>query len=137
MAKKTTSPGKGIRFNFRTIKSFEDACKKEKVDPEKLPDVSMIPEEFRKAIIAVYKLFIIFKAINNDWIVDFTNFSQIKYYPWLRVNSSGSGFDFSASLYHYGYAAALVGSRLCTDTSEKAIYISKQFGEEYAKFFLK
>jgi hypothetical protein len=85
------------KFNFKTIKSFEDACKKEGIDPTKLPDVSMIPEEFRGAIIAVYRLFIIYKAINNGWVADYTNNNQYKYYPWFKINSSGSGFVFSFS----------------------------------------
>ena len=124
-------------FDFRTIKSFDDACKKLGIDPKALPDVSMISEEFRKAVIAAYKLFIIFKSINDGWDADFTNPDQIKYFPWLGVNPAGSGFDFSNSNYHYDYTITTVGSRLCTDTSEKALYISEQFREEYADFFLK
>lgn len=124
-------------FDFRTIKSFDDACKKSGIDPKALPDVSMISEEFRKAVIAAYKLFIIFKSINDGWDADFTNPDQIKYFPWLGVNPAGSGFDFSGSDCDCGYAGAGVGSRLCTDTSEKALYISEQFREEYADFFLK
>lgn len=123
-------------FNYKTITSFEDACKKENVDPLQLPDVSMILEEFREALIAVYKLFVIFKAINNGWIANYTNPKQAKYYPWLRVASSGSGFDFSDSGYHYVYADASVGSRLCTYDPQVALYIGDQFGPEYAKFFL-
>ena len=96
----------------------------------------MIQEEFRKAIINCYKLYIIFKAINNGWIPDWNNWDQGKYFPWFRVLSSGSGFDFSFSVYDYDSTITDVGSRLCTDTSEKALYIGKQFGEEYAEFFL-
>ncbi len=137
MAKKKIISAKGSSgFDYKTIKSFEDACKKENIDPTSLPDVSMIPEELRKAIIAVYKLFIIFKAINNGWIADFTNKNQWKYFPWLRVNSSGSGFDFSDSPYDCDYARTTVGSRLCTDTSDKAEYIGEQFREEYGEFLL-
>jgi len=138
MEKKIKTPNKSIKFDFKTIKSFEDACKKENVDPVALPDVSMISEEFRKAIIAVYKLFIIFKAINNGWVADFANYNQHKYYPWLSVLSSGFGFDYSSS--YFDDANTFVGSRLCTDTSEKAIYIGQQFGilgQEYKDFFLR
>ena len=124
------------KFDFKTIKSFEDACKKEGIDPTKLPDVSMIPEEFRGAIIAVYRLFIIYKAINNGWVADYTNNNQYKYYPWFQVNSSGSGFDFSDSNFSYDHTYADVGSRLCTDSAEKALYIGKQFSAEYQKYFL-
>ena len=121
-------------FDFRTIKSFEDACAKENIDPTVLPDVSMIPEEFRKPIINAYKLLIIFKAINNGWRPDWSKSSQWKYYPWYRVLSSGFGFSYSH--YDYGLTATFVGSRLCTDTSEKAEYIAEQFQEEYKEYFL-
>ena len=122
-------------FDFRTIKSFEDACAKENIDPAALPDVSMIPEYLRKPIIAAYKLMIIFLAINNGWRPDWSNSNQKKYYPWYWVLSSGLGF--SRSYCGYDGTYTFVGSRLCTDTSEKAIYISEQFREEYADFFLK
>ena len=130
---KTKAKQTSTEFDFRTIKSFEDACKKENIDPEKLPDVSMVPETFGKAIINCYKLFIIFKAINNGWIADYTNYSQLKYYPWFEVNSSGSGFDFSVC--DFTRTLTGVGSRLCTDTSGKALYIARTFGAEYKEFF--
>ena len=126
------------KFDFRTITSFEKACEKENLDPLALPEVSMIPEEFRKAIIGAYKLFIIFKAINNGWIARMGNSSQLKYEPWLRVRSSGCGFD--DSLYYSDLTHSTVGSRLCTFSAEAAIYIGKQFGvegSEYKDFFLK
>jgi hypothetical protein len=62
--KKTTKGSK--KFNYKTIKTFEDACKKLGVDPEKLPDTSGILSEFSKPVTAAYKLMIIYKAINND-----------------------------------------------------------------------
>jgi hypothetical protein len=122
------------KFNFKTIKTFADACKKVGVDPAALPDVSLVMEEFRKPIIAAYKLLIVFKAINNDWRPDWSNWTQYKYYPWFNVSSSGFGFSYS--YYGYGYAITGVGSRLCTDSSEKALYIAKQFGPEYQDYFL-
>lgn len=123
-------------FDYKTIKTFKDACKKVQVDPATLPDTSMVLEEFKKAIINCYKLFIIYKAINNGWTPEWSDFSQYKYYPWFKVLSSGSGFDFSVSFYDFGITDASVGSRLCTDSSEKALYIGKQFGEEFIEFFL-
>jgi hypothetical protein len=122
------------KFNYKTIKLFEDACKKLGIDPAKLPDVSGIPEEFAKPIIAAYKLMIIYKAINDGWIPDWSNYNQYKYYPWFRVLSSG--FGFSGSDYFYGRTFAAVGSRLCTDSSEKALYIAKQFKAEYRDYLL-
>jgi len=121
-------------FDFRTIKSFEDACAKEGIDPTALPDVSMIPEEFRKPIINAYKLMIIFLAINNGWRPDWSDSDQYKYFPWYGVLSSG--FGFSSSGYGFGSSFTRVGSRLCTDTSEKAMYIAEQFKAEYQEYFL-
>ena len=134
--KKKDTANESIPFDFRTIKSFEDACQKENVNSSLLPDFSLIQEEFRKPLIAVYKLFLIFKAINNGWVPDYGNSDQNKYFPWFRVLSSGSGFSFSSSNCHCGAADTTVGARLCTDTSEKALYIAQQFEAEYKDFFL-
>ncbi len=97
MAKKSTK--NSPVFDFRTIKSFEDACAKQNVDPTALPDVSMIPEDLRKPIIAAYKLMIIFLAINNGWRPDWSDSDQYKYFPWYRVLSSGFGFSDSDCSY--------------------------------------
>lgn len=134
MTTKTKKAPRKLSFDFRTIKTFEDACRKENVDPEKLPDVSMLPEEFRKPVIAAYKLMIIFKAINNGWKPDWKNMDQYKYYLWFKVLSSG--FGFSSSTYSSTGAITIVGSRLCTDSSEKAMYIAEQFKAEYQDYFL-
>lgn len=135
MATKTKKSVKTeTEFDYKTIKTFEDACKKLNLDPMKLPDVSGIPGEFARPIIAAYKLFVIYKAINNGWIPDWSNWRQYKYYPWFDVLSSG--FGFSRSDCHCDYASADGGSRLCTDSSEKAIYIAKQFEAEYQDYLL-
>jgi hypothetical protein len=122
------------KFDYTTIKTFEDACKKVNTDPVKLPDVSGIMEEFAKPIIAAYKLLIIYNAINNGWKPDWSNWDQYKYYPWFGVLSSG--FGFSNSIYYCDGTNAGVGSRLCTDTREKALYIAEHFKAEYQEFFL-
>ena len=119
-------------FDYTTIKTFEDACKKVNTDPAKLPDVSGILEEFAKPIIAAYKLLIIYKAINNEWKPDWSNWDQYKYYPWFEVLSSG--FGFSASTYGYDYANTGVGSRLCFESEEKAKYAGNQFLQLYKDF---
>jgi hypothetical protein len=125
---------KDVAFDCTNIKSFTDACSKLGLDPANLPNVSSIPEEFRKPIIAGFKLMIVYKAINNGWKPDWSNYQQWKYYPWFEVLSSG--FGFSDSHYHCVYADAGVGSRLCTDTREKALYIANQFKAEYQDYFL-
>jgi hypothetical protein len=79
-------------------------------------------------------LLIIYKAINNEWKPDWSNWDQYKYYPLFEVLSSG--FGFSVSGYVYGDSGSAVGSRLCTDTWEKALYIAEQFKAEYQEYFL-
>ena len=130
MAKKSTKKTPG--FDFRTIKSFEDACVKENIDPTALPDVSMIPEDLRKPIISAYKLMIIFLAINNGWRPDWSKSSQWKYYPWYRVLSSGFGFSHSDC--YCGNADTSVGSRLCFESREKSNYAAQQFIDIYEQF---
>ncbi len=133
MATKTKKTVKS-ELDYKTIKTFEDACTKLGIDPKQLPDSSGMLAELKKPIIAAYKLMVILKAINNGWTPDWTNSSQWKYYPWFRVLSSG--FGFSDSDYYYVYSFTSVGSRLCTDTSEKALYVAKQFEQEYKDFML-
>lgn len=134
----TTTPKnekkEAVNFDFRTIKTFEDACAHLNIDSANVPDLSMIPEEFRKPLLAAYKLMIIYKAINNGWKPDWSDYDQYKWLPWFGVLSSGSGFSVSCSDYYYSITT--VGSRLCTDSSEKARYIAEQFEAEYVDYFL-
>ena len=134
MTTKTKETTTSKKFDYKKIKTFKDACKKLGIDPAKLPDLNGIPEEFHKPVIAGYKLMIVYKAINNGWKPDWSNYSQYKYYPWFEVLSSG--FGFSGSYCFYAYARTDVSSRLCTDTSEKALYIAKQFEGIYKDYFL-
>ena len=129
MTEKTKKQKTDLKFDYKTIRSFEDACNKEGVDPEKLPDVSMIPEDFQKPVVASYKLMIIYQAINNGWRPDWNNRQQYKYFPWLSVLSSG--FGFSGSGYYCTDTIAIVGSRLCFESEEKSDYAATQFIQIY------
>lgn len=129
---KKTLKQKVEKFDYKSIKTFEDACKKLGINPDQLPDVALI--EFRKPIIAAYKLMIIYKAINDGWVPDWSNDDEYKYYPWFGILSSG--FGFSGTYYDCGNSFSNVGSRLCTDTREKALYIAAQFEQEYKDYFL-
>lgn len=132
-ATKKTTKGKSV-FDFRAIKTMEDAFKKNGYDSSKLPDVSIIPEKFRKQLIDCFLLMIIFEAINDGWEPDFSNQNQAKFYPWPWVLSSG--FGFSTTYSRYVSAHTTVGSRLCTDTSEKALYILDQFPDLWKSWLL-
>jgi hypothetical protein len=80
------------------IKSFEDACSELKLDPIHVPDVSMLPEKHRCALIAHYKLIVIAEALNQGWQPNWNDHDEYKYYPWFEVEASKekpSGFGFS------------------------------------------
>jgi len=121
---------------YTEIKTFEDACKAINVEPTIIPDFSLFPESDQQAMIAHAKLVIIAKAINGDWVPDWTNGEWDKYYPWFKMGSpSGGGFSYCGCDYRGTVSA--VGSRLCFETREKAIYAGNQFEDLYKVYFVK
>jgi hypothetical protein len=133
-SKKKAAVKKSKPFDYRTIKTYEDACLRLGIDPSVTPGLESVNEEFRKPLLAVYKLIIIFRAINNGWRPDWGKYNQNKYYPLLSVLSSG--FGFSDADYFCVHTFPHVGSRLCTNTKHKAIYIGNQFRDEYRDYLL-
>jgi hypothetical protein len=132
--KKTSKKETKKDFDFRTIKTVPDAFKKCGYTPDQVPDLTRVPEKLKLSIETGFLLMVVFQAINNGWEPDYTNINQAKYYPWPWVLSSGLGF--SGSFYRYDYAHSFVGSRLCTDTSEKALYILNQFPDLWKNWLL-
>jgi len=121
------------------IKTFEDACNAGGYDPTILPDVSMLPEKFRKHQVAQYKLMIITEAINEKRLPNWNDRSEWKYFPWMQVEADEqrpSGFGFSRTAYDYTYTRTYVGSRLCVFTAEHALYLGTQFADLYKDLFL-
>lgn len=119
------------------IKSFEDACKHLRLNPNDLPVVDMLPEKDRKSIIAFYKLTIIIRALNEGWEPDWSNWDEWKYYNWFYVEK---GEDQRSSGFRYFgmYCASAVtysGSWLCCGTSDDAEYIGKKFEDLYNDYF--
>jgi hypothetical protein len=121
---------------YTEIKTFEDACKAINVEPTIIPDFSLFPESDRQSMIDHAKLIIIAKAINGDWIPDWKNWAQSKYYPWFKMGSP-SGGGFSCHVYADWYSSSRVGSRLCFETREQAKYVGKQFEDLYKSYFVK
>ncbi len=119
---------------MKKIKTFDDACKALKIKPGTLPDVSAMPEKYRKAMIANYKLMIITEALNKGWEPDWTNSAETKYYPWFFNYKPGVGF--SDSGYDGWCAFTRCGSRLCFKSSELATYAGTQFIEIYNQIFI-
>ena len=105
----------------KLIKSFEEACKAQGLDPKKvLPDVSAMPEQDQKAIIALAKMCIIQRSLNGDWKADWSDGSQPKFYPWFDVNpddNGPSGFGLSCNVYVCDSSFSFLGAHLCLATA--------------------
>lgn len=112
--------------DFEMIRSFEDACKLLKIKPESVFYSADTSDE-----IAYKKLKVIISAINNNWIPDWNDGDQEKWWPWFNLSS---GFGFSHSGYFFGNARTHVGSRLCFESKEKSDYAAQQFIDLYKDF---
>jgi hypothetical protein len=134
MAKVSTKIKKAEGFDYRTITSVEEACKKLNFDITTIPDLSMLPADLGEKFKAGIFCSIFILAINDGWVPDYSDRSQPRYFPWPFTSSSG--FGFSCSGYYYEYSGADVGSRLCTNSSEKALWALEKCKEHYEKWLL-
>lgn len=126
-------------MEYTQIKSFEDACTATGINPQALPDVSMLPTDVGEYLLSIYKLSVIAKAINGDWVADFGNHDQRKYYPWFYSEEGykpGSGGGFSCDVHDYALTLTSVGARLSFETWEKAKYAGRTFIDLYEKALL-
>ena len=117
------------------VKSFEDACQILNIEAN-LPQVEMLPENHKKAIIAHYKLIIIAEALNEGWKPDWDNDDEWKYYPWFDMEGSSSGVGFSYYVYANWSTSSHVSSRLCFKSRELAKYIGETFIDLYKDYFI-
>lgn len=140
--------------NYKTIKSYEDACEALGVSP-------IQPEKMNvsKHIVALMKLETISKAL---WGKDFDPKPDPKgekcfWYPYFALytqdeieglneaqrgallsayanTGTGAGFGFLATYLRSSHAYAYRGFRLCQETEEKAQYFGTQFMELWAEY---
>lgn len=109
------------------IKSFEDACEDQGLNPNDPIFTTGTPD-----VIAYNKLTkAIIPSLNEKWTPDWNNSNQRKWYCWFKYD--GSGFRFYDS--RYGLVFSSVGSRLCFKSEELAVYAAKQFQNEYNQLF--
>ena len=127
-------------MKLEDLKTFEDACKVERLDPKKVvPDFSAFPKKDQKAMIAHAKLVIIVRAANRianngkQWKPDWNNEKWDKYYPWFYMGGS-SGFRFDD--YGLWVTSSNVGSLLCFISREVAEHVGRQFTLLYKDYFV-
>ena len=90
------------------------------------------------ALSALNKLFTIAQAWNmeDDFVPDFLDSEQDKWFPWFVYNKDAAGFVFAYTSNAPASARAHFGSRLCFKTSERAEQFGKQFDDLYNEVFL-
>lgn len=116
------------------IKTFEDACQDNGLDPHDVLPFHKPTNARQEAANAFAKLDIISESLLEGARLDWTDSSQQKWYPWFNNYQPGSGFRFDGALCGWTYAGTFGGARLCVDTQEKARYFGTQFLEIWNKF---
>ena len=91
-----------------------------------------------KALIALNELFTIAQAWNkaDDFVPDFSNSMQDKWFPWFVYDKGAAGFVFASTNTTPSNTFANFGSRLCFKTRNRAIQFGKQFVDLYNEVFL-
>lgn len=139
--------------NYKTIKSYEDACEALGV-PTIKPDMNL-----PKHVVALMKLETVSKAL---WGKNFDPMPDPKgekcfWYPYFALYTqdeieglneaqrgallsayatygTSAGFGYLYTLYRSSIASAYFGFRLCQETEEKAQYFGTQFIELWAEY---
>ena len=99
----------------------------------KLNDVSIFVNELNpshvKALIAMNRLFTIAEAWNkaDDFVPDWENRKQDKWFPWFGYNTQTAGFACSDTYDAPSNTLVHIGSRLCFKSSSRAEQFGKQF----------
>lgn len=91
-----------------------------------------------KALAALNKLFTIAEAWNkaDDFVPDFSNQNQYKYYPWFVYDRDAAGFVYANSDGTATNTSANFGSRLCFKTANRARQFGEMFADLYNEVFL-
>lgn len=115
------------------VKTFEDAClfAGHSYEKEFCGDavIGMSDNEIAYRMIKV-----IAKALNEGVVLDFTNATQYKFYPYFKFGwASGSGLSLVGVA--YGVAAAIVAPHLCFKSEELAEYAAEQFSSVYERYY--
>ena len=124
-------------IDFKKIKSLEDAINSL---PDNDPDVEFYKKikaiSYPDYLLAHIELIIITKAVNpSDFIPDFDDTDQYKWFPWFRGGQSGFGFSYSS--YGRAFTCTGFGSLLCLSDEERAEHCGKTFTTIYKRYLIK
>jgi hypothetical protein len=117
------------------VKTYADACAVIGIAPVDENELKGLG--FTKDEIAYRKLKTITRALNGDWVPDWTDKDEHKYWPWFYMfGGASAGFAFAFTNDAASHTAAHIGSRLCFKTRELAKYAGEKFVDIYSDFLL-
>lgn len=108
---------------FTNIKNYSDVCR-ELCEPE-LTETTFhrIPMRYRKKVLAYSKLQQIQRLFNGEWVPNWSDSSEYKWYPYY--NSTGPGLVFDGS-----------GYRTSDFAAEVAFYKSREISDFVGRTFI-
>lgn len=116
-------------YIMQFIKTWEDIINILRI--RKIPSFRGIPIEYKERFIAEYKLLLIIKVLNNNWIKDWNDSNEYYYVPYFDMRNG------SFSYYYYngwnGYSDGAVG--LGFKNKELLLHAVKYFLKEYEIYF--
>ena len=115
---------------IKYIKTFEHVCLLLNID------INKFNEKYKyltKSEIAQYKLLLINKVFNEDWLEDYNNSNQYKYTPYF-IFKNGS---FSYNDYGNWFGVSCVGFGWGFKNKELCEYVGKQFIEIYNDWLMR
>lgn len=109
------------------VDSYEAASRYLNLTANGSVKLSHVNPRHLQALISLNALFTIADAWNkaDNFVPDFDNTGQRKWWPWFR--KTPAGFVCATTNYTASTTSAILGSRLCFKSSERA----RQFGEQF------
>lgn len=111
---------------FDRIRNYSDVCRELNIKELIEIDFNFLPIEQRIKMLSFYRIQNIIKLFNQDWILNWSDINQKKYYPWFEKKSSGWVCYGSYGYYSYSYAG--VG---LFKSEEISNFCGKLFLEDY------
>lgn len=109
-----------------SVTTYKEVCKRLKIKELSIKDFAQFGEDALKQL-AFHQIKNLERFFNGDWIADWKNQSQYKYYPYFTLNSSG-GLVFLGSDCVYFYFLGRVGYYKDPKTSD---HVGKNFKDIY------
>ncbi|MCF2873193.1 MULTISPECIES: hypothetical protein [unclassified Tenacibaculum] len=111
------------------ITTIQDVLDDNNITQEKLDKMfENTPEHLKYQ----YIIELLCKSLNEEWVPDWSNPNEHKYYPWFKMSSSGFRYDDHGRWVTFSD----VGSHLCFKSPELAKYAGEQFTDVFRKFMI-